>query len=195
MQAVGGFEATRLDRRCWFDLRLQGVDPAHTQALVVGELISFGVGTLRRAGIWNADGRLHTDLEHNFARIVALRRHPAAEDGIITKQVFDSSNVIYGDALGQLEQLWNRRAETDLLDAMAANLQQFACWRDLPLSFNTPLNSAAVYGIHLKSQARWRVPPATGRALLRRIEWILENTILDNLAITVRSSINPRVWN
>jgi len=196
LQAVGGYEALRMDRRCWFDLRLRPPGEKDSPVLVASELLCFGTGTLRRFSRRLPDGRLHSELEQTSDRIWALGM-PTWEttEAATEKQVFDSTNVIYGDVFGQLEQLWQRRAEAGFLDRIAQSLERFRGWRELELFNHAPFNLGAVIGIHLRSQARWRVPPANGRALLRRLDWILENTILDGLATTVRPSniANPGI--
>ena len=185
MEAAGGLNALHLDRRCWQDLRAGLRGNGEASDLLAGELVSFGTGTLRRVGPRSRDGRLHTELEQTSARIWALGQNETGSPGLV-KQVFDSTNVIYGDVFGQVEQLWERRAEMSFLDEVAAELAEFRQWRELPAPPDAPRNWAAVAGIHLRSQARWRVPPQNGRALLRRLEWIIENTILDSQATTLR---------
>lgn len=193
LQAAGALDALRLDRRCRQDLRIGAGGDVELSALLVGDLLSFGVGTLRRMNPHWADGRLHTELEQASARIWALGQAATGTNPAGAKQVFDSSNVIYGDAFGQLEQLWERRAEMSFLDQVSAELGVYRRWRELPPPVNAPLNWAAVAGIHVRSQARWHVPPQSGRALLRRVEWILENTILDSRATTLRSGKTSRI--
>jgi hypothetical protein len=47
------------------------------------------------------------------------------------------------------------------------------------------LNLAAVMQMHFRAQALWKTPPATGRILLRRLEYILGHTIVDDSPDTV----------
>jgi hypothetical protein len=47
------------------------------------------------------------------------------------------------------------------------------------------LNLEGVVGLHMRAQALWRTPPATGRALLRRLDYILEHTEIDTSAQTI----------
>jgi len=176
LKAAGGFDATRLDRRCRGDLRLKPAGGA--AALVAGELLVFGTGMLRGEGVSGRHGKLSTPGQRIFTRIWALRREGAHALTKIQKRVYESTNVIYGDALGELEQLWNRRADTAFLDKVAHSLADVGAWAQLPTALHSPLNAAAVIRLHRRAQAIWNAPPRSGRALLRRLEFVLENTTI-----------------
>jgi len=179
MEAAGGFDLTRLDRRCWGDLRLK---PAGCLwPMLAGEVLAYGTGMLRSSG---PCGRLDSDLEAVSVRIGALHRYPWSPGGAIQKCFFDSTNIIYGDTFGELEQLWHRRADLTFLDQVARSLGVFRDWQQLPFATHPPLNAAAVVKLHLRSQAIWKGPPRSGRALLRRLEFLLEHTILDSAVVT-----------
>jgi hypothetical protein len=177
LKAANGFDATRLDRRCWGDLRLK---PAGgPTALVSGELLVFGAGMLRGDGVSGRHGKLSTQKERIFTRIWALRREGPPALTKIQKRIYESTNLIYGDALGELEQLWNRRADTAFLDKVARVLADVGTWAPLPTALHSPLNAAAVIRLHRRAQGIWNTPPRSGRALLRRLEFILGNTTIN----------------
>jgi hypothetical protein len=180
LEAAGGFDLTRLDRRCWGDLRLK--PPGSLWPMLSGELLAYGTGMLRGCG---PCGRLDSDLDVVSVRIGALQRYPWFPPGAVQKCFFESTNLIYGDAFGELEQLWQRRADLGFLDQIARSLRMFHDWRQLPYATHPPLNAAAVMNLHLRSQALWKGPPRSGRALLRRLEFILDHTILDSSVVTV----------
>ncbi|HEY5910237.1 MAG TPA: hypothetical protein VJA21_06490 [Verrucomicrobiae bacterium] len=180
LAAGGGFDATRLDRRCWGDLRLK--PPGGGSALLAAELLAFGTGMLRGSGLSGRHGTLTADHQTVFARIWSLRREGSPGLTRVCKRVYESTNVIYGDAFGELEQLWDRRADVAFLDRVARVLGEVRHWGRLPVSPHPPLNAAEVMKVHRRSQAVWKAPPNSGRALLRRIEFILEHTTVDRPA-------------
>lgn len=187
--AAGYFDATRLDRRCTGDLRLRPA--SYGAGLMAAEILTFGTGALRPAGyastdVWefNEYGRLGSKFEVVYARIGALHCGPWSSAICMEKEVYYSSNLMYGDVLGELEQLWERRADTELLDQVARHLQSMREWPLLAVPANAPLEHEAVIKMHLRAQAAWRKPPANGRTLLRRIEFILDHTIIDSSPAT-----------
>jgi len=187
------FDAVRLDRRCLRDLRwkLRKFGPG----MVATELLSYGTGMLRARNddpseriheyLWSQYGRLQTKREVVFARIRALHRNSMLPARAVGKESFDSTNIIYGDTFGEIQQLWDRRADTAFLEQVARSLQAMRRRMEIAAYLNPPMNLEEVMKLHRRAQARWKTAPANARTLLKRVEFILDHTMVDTSCETV----------
>lgn len=195
------FDAVKLDRRCSRDLRLK--NSLGGPGLLSCELLAFGCGVLRAANDDPADdlhtcirtrhGRIDSKAGRVHARILALHRN-SGTNSTVSRESYESTNLVYGDALGELEQLWERRAETDLMDCVAQSLQGLRQNGHIAAFLCPPLNVRELMRLHLRAQCMWNRPPSGARTLIRRLDYILEHLTVDTLRPeqTTRAPGNPR---
>jgi hypothetical protein len=192
---VNYFDVVNLDRRCFRDVRwkLRKRGPG----MVSSDLLVYGVGMLRARNddpseplfqrLWDLYGRLHSSRETIYARIRTLHMSSVPILAGPQKEAFDSTNLIYGDAYGELLQLWDRRADIHFLDQIAQALQGMRERAEIASYIHPPLNLPTMIRMHLRCQSVWKVPPANGRSLLKRVDYLLNRLIIDDAPRTLHS--------
>lgn len=116
------------------------------------------------------------------------------------KIVYESTNIVYGDSYGELEQIMRRREDRTFLDLYLQVLHYqserlvpggtdpnvwynkgrnfFETFRGHPSEASGELCRA--WNQHIDQHGLWDRPPQTPDELLERIEFLLANTIIDN---------------
>lgn len=187
LEQVSHFDVIKLDRRCARDLRLKSTHPG--PGMLGCELLCFGVGMLRARNdnprdrlhhlLWKHYGRITPKNEIVFATIRTLAAVPSPGSLESHKEAYDSTNVYYGDVLGELQQIWDRRADTNFLEQVVLSLQSFGAESGVASFLRPPQCLAETVRLHLRAQSVWRKPPTHARAVLRRVEYILDHTQVD----------------
>jgi hypothetical protein len=191
------FDATLVDRRCMGTCRLR-LNKKGT-SLFSAELLCFGAGALRQ--LWdNPNDPAHAQFRRLCGRIASLDMvvycripatfySPALQKDLL--ESWESTNIIYGDAYGEVEQIWRRRKDTSFLTGIAMALNQA---RKRPHAdnfyfyYDAPVN---VSRTHLDTQSIWTTPITSWQELLRRVRFILENTSLDSNPATILEDSHP----
>ncbi|TSC86240.1 MAG: hypothetical protein G01um10147_952 [Microgenomates group bacterium Gr01-1014_7] len=113
--------------------------------------------------------------------------------------VYESTNIIYGDSYGELEQIMRRRDDKVFLDLYLQVLNYqgerlipggtdpdvwynkgrdfFETYRGYPLEASSPLCKA--WTQHIDQYGLWDKLPQTTQELLGRVEFLLANTVID----------------
>lgn len=187
-EQVHFFDAVKLDRRCCRDLRLKTT--LRGAGMLSCELLAYGSGMLRAANddpqdelhryIRQQHGRAESKHECVYARILALHRVTRTSCPTLAKESYESTNLVYGDVLGELEQLWERRTDIAFMEAVARSLADLRTGGHIAAYLNPPQNMRQIVHFHLRAQALWNRPPASARALIRRLDYLLSNICVDS---------------
>lgn len=171
------------------------------------EPLTFGVGAFRKTfckqtlfqSVVGEAPHKKTDsdlLRINARYIVPTERSEADQRRVIDRITWESTNLIYGDSLGEIEQLLRRREDKEFLQAYLQTIQETGRRIDrknpapnnhMPYSgrvsyVGMPYLSGRVLPAwvdHVENQGIWDKPPQSTEELVERAQFIWDNTFHD----------------
>jgi hypothetical protein len=177
------FDANRVDELCRDGLRNR-ISYRDT-SMFSFDPINFGVGILRPVRAWSggfyaalgeALGKLTARGMEVYGHIIA-RTHIDPEDtNICHAEDWESTNMLYGDMYGEVQQINDRREEKDFLEEVVRGLNGSNRFLG---SIGTGQEYKKLYRNHLACQNLWQLPPQSPHELLERVDYILGHVTLD----------------
>lgn len=172
------FDSTKLDVRCRGGMR-DYITRASTSICSI-DLLNFGLGILRptranmdtlAAVLGEPDGKISLKGTKIYGNFIAKTKYNPG--GVFSVEDWESTNIIYGDAYGEIQQLNDRRDDKIFLEHLYKVL-------NLRSNMSQSLESfREIYTSHLESQSFWNQPPSSIEDLLKRVDYILEHSTLD----------------
>ncbi len=177
------FDANRVDGLCRDGMRNR-IDLRFTSMFAV-DPINHGVGILRpvrtRSGGFYAV--LGEPLGKLTARDIKVHGHIIARTHIDPEDTnkyhaedWESTNMLYGDMYGEVQQLHDRRTERKFLEQVVQGLNSGEGTLE---SMGTLEEFKLAYRNHLACQGLWKLAPQSADELLERVDYILGHVTLD----------------
>lgn len=166
------FSALDLDSRCASTHRFRISERANT--IQSAELVAFGVGALRPLrGKYGKPGgaKIYSEKCTTCVTIIARTNFDDGKKAYVPV-VWEPTNLVYGDAYGELLQLFNRRGETKFMAQVVQALQELGRFSSGRLDDVHP-HFAHLYRNRLLSTALWEMPPANPEELVDRVHYIM----------------------
>src|SRR3989338_6902682 len=147
--------------------------------------INHGVGILRRVRAWSGGSyaALGEPLGKLTARDIKVYGHIIARTHIDPEDTnkyhaedWESTNMLYGDMYGEVQQLQDRRTERKFLEQVVQGLNS---GKGTFESMGTLEEFKNAYRNHLACQSLWELPPQSADELLERVDYILGHSIFD----------------
>ncbi|GEM_PF-4888614 len=177
------FDANRVDELCRDGLRNR-ISLRSTSMFAV-DPISYGVGILRPVRAWSGGfhaalgeplGKLTARGTRVYGHIIARTHIDPEKTGKSHAEDWESTNMLYGDMYGEIQQLDDRRTEKKFLEQV---IQGLNAGKDTLERMGTLEEFRRVYKNHLACQSLWKSPPQSPDELLERIDYILEHSTFD----------------
>jgi len=179
-------DATKIDLACFSTTRpCSGGQDGDLNAT---ELLCFGVGALRPVydktdHSWRCAGIRWGKLGSKHLRTIRVGEAKTHVDPLTDEfgfEPWESTNLIYGDSYGELEQLWQRRSEAALLESLVAAFARINA-ANAPMFYGPP---KSITRKHL-ALGLWSQPPRNRQELIVRVQTILQNTKIDGKASAI----------
>jgi len=152
------------------------------KSIVGVEAVSYGVGTLLptipepslfEKAIASLGRTIPQTIDWQYPNNLKIYGYPLSHDG----RAFASTNVILGDAYGELEQLRRRSQETDFIEDYFKYVQHVC---RVTNSERHPFFKSKFCRLKHRKSGLWVGPPESSADLIDRANFILENTIVEN---------------
>lgn len=177
------FDANEVDKLCRHSIRNR-ISFRFTSMFVV-DPINYGVGILRPvmalsvglyATLGKPLGKLTAREMKVYAHIIA-RTHTDPEDmNKRCTEEWESTNMLYGDMYGEVQQLDDRRTDRTFLEQVVQGLNASkGIWERIGMLEEFK----KLYRNHLDLQSLWELPPQSPDELLERVDYILGHTTFD----------------
>ncbi len=149
--------------------------------------INSGVGILRPSRAWSGGfyaalgeplGKLTPRNMKIYAHIIARTHIDPEKTDKYHAEDWESTNMLYGDMYGEVQQLSDRKSERKFLEQVVQGLNSVCGMQGKLEEFKQ------VYKNHLACQMLWELPPQSPDELLERVDYILEHTTFDELPKT-----------
>lgn len=177
------FSALDLDSRCASTERIRISERADT--IQSAELVAFGVGALMPLrGKDGKQGGARIYSEKCTSVTIVARTHFDDDRRDYVPVAWEPTNLVYGDAYGELHQLFNRRGETQFMAQVVQALQGLGRFsRGIPDGIHP--NLANLHRNRLLSTALWEMPPANPEELVDRVHYILTWKVIETSPRTI----------
>ncbi len=175
------FNANRVDELCR-DGQRNRIDVRITSMCSV-DPINFGVGIFRPVKAWSGGfyaalgeplGKLTARGMKVYAHIIARTHIDPENTSERHAEDWESTNMLYGDMYGELQQLQDRKTEKRFLEQVCQGLNVSGRYMADRLSEYHQL-----YQNHLACQSLWNEPPKNSGELLERVEYVLGHSSFD----------------
>ncbi len=191
-----GYFGADADKRCRHQVRIQAAQGWPT-ALFSEQILSFGLGVLRPKYAVGFAAALHAMEGGDFKKapadnidsssatkveVIGQTFWEASPDGKgqYGSEIWEATNLIYGDVLGELEQLSSRRNERDLMDAVLIEINKlFDYFGPDGRSNGDHKNYIPVIRAHYDFNRLWDNPPQSVEELIERIDFILSGILIE----------------